>query len=204
MRFVLLAIVVLVIGLISGISFYLTPNDMRGCKGIDPHGKCARVDAIVAVSGGDTHARADEAIKRFKEGWAPLLIFSGAAADENGPSNAEAMAGRAVKAGIPEENIIVEGFSRNTAENAQNTSKFISDRAIGKIILVTSAYHQRRATLEFTAKLGPTVRIVSNPVPTDRHWVGFWWWATKRGWWLAGGELVKIVAFYTSKGASSL
>lgn len=204
MRFVALFIALGVTAVISGISLYLTPNNHKACTEPQPIGKCARADAIVAVSGGDTTARADEAIKLFQQGWAPLLIFSGAAADETGPSNAQAMANHAIEVGVPESNIIIEEFSRTTAENARNTSRFIAERSIERIILVTSAYHQRRASLEFTAILGPSVSIVNHPVATDKHWVGFWWWTTTRGWWLAGGELLKIVAFYSGQGVDRL
>lgn len=201
MRYLLLGFLGLVIFTITAIAMYLSPDDLRSCTEPQALGTCSRVDAIVAVSGGDTYARADEAIKLYEAGWADTLIFSGAAADSSGPSNAEAMARQAVRAGVPETAIITEELSRTTAENALNTSKFIADQSIERIILVTSAYHQRRASLEFSATLGETVTIINHPVATDKHWVGFWWWTTGRGWWLAGGELVKIVAFYGAQGA---
>lgn len=204
MKYLLLGFVGLVIFIITAISIYLSPDDLKSCEEPQSVGTCSRADAIVAVSGGDTGARADEAIRLYKAGWADTLIFSGAAADSSGPSNAEAMARRAVAAGVPADAIITEELSRTTAENALNTSKFIADQAIERIILVTSAYHQRRASLEFGAILGPVVRIVNHPVPTDSHWVGFWWWTTGRGWWLAGGELIKIMAFYGAQGAPEL
>lgn len=204
MRYLLLFALGLVVFLITAITAYLGPDDLRNCKGPEAVGTCSRVDAIVAVSGGDTNARADEAITLYKAGWANKLIFSGAAADPSGPSNAEAMERRALAAGIPSGSIIVEEFSRTTAENAVNTSTFIAEHSIQRIILVTSAYHQRRAALEFGSTLGPAVTIQNHPVATDAQWSGFWWWTTKRGWWLAGGELIKIVAFYGEQGAESL
>lgn len=202
MRYLLLAFGALIVFIIVTITVYLGPDDLARCEAPEPLGTCSRVDAIVAVSGGDTVARTDEAIRLYKEGWAPQLIFSGAAADSSGPSNAEAMQRRAVAAGIPASNIVIEEFSRTTAENALNTSQFIADRKLKKIILVTSAYHQRRASLEFGANLGPAVDIVNHPVARDKQWVGAWWWTTKNGWWLAVGELVKIVAFYGQQGVS--
>ena len=200
MKYVLIAIVAFVVLSITTISVYLTPDDLKSCKDLRPIGKCTAVDAIVAVSGGDTNARADEAIELYKNGWAPKIIFSGAAADKKGPSNAQAMARRALEAGVPETAITTENLSRTTAENALNTSKFIADHSLERIILVTSAYHQRRASLEFSSILGPTVHIINHPVPHDKQWVGFWWWTTTKGWWLAGSELVKIAAFYSSQG----
>lgn len=204
MRYLLLVFLGLVVFIITAISIYLSPDDLKPCKQSSAVGACSRVDAIVAVSGGDTNARADEAIKLYQEGWAPKLIFSGAAADSSGPSNAEAMARRATNAGVPSDAIITEELSRTTAENALNTSKFIADQSIERIVLVTSAYHQRRASLEFSAILGPSVTIINHPVAADKQWVGFWWWTTGRGWWLAGGELLKIMAFYSAQGVSTL
>lgn len=200
MKYLLLAFLGLVAFIIFTITMYLGPDDLIKCDAPEPVGACSSVDAIVAVSGGDTAARADEAIRLYKEGWAPRIIFSGAAADSSGPSNAEAMQRRAVKAGVAERNIVIEEFSRTTAENALNTSQFIANGSIKKIILVTSAYHQRRAALEFSANLGPAVTILNHPVTHDKQWNGGWWWTTKSGWWLAIGELVKIVAFYGEQG----
>jgi len=204
MKFLLLGIVLFFVVLVTSVSVYLTPNDLKSCSAPEPIGKCSRADAIVAVSGGDTNARVDEAVKLYKAGWAPKLIFSGAAADTSGPSNAEAMARRAQDAGVNKADIITEELSRTTAENALNTSKFIADQSIERIVLVTSAYHQRRAALEFSAILGPSVTIVNKPVARDRQWAGPWWWTTFSGWWLAGGELIKIGAFYSMQGDTKL
>jgi uncharacterized SAM-binding protein YcdF (DUF218 family) len=204
MRVMLLTVFGLCVLIISAISIYLSPNDLRRCDQPEPLGECARADAIVSVSGGDTFARADEAIKLYKEGWAPLIIFSGAAADSKGPSNAEAMARRAKDAGVTEDAIITEELSRTTSENAVNTSQFIADHSIERIVLVTSAYHQRRALLEFSSILGPAVDIANNPVASDKQWNGFWWWTTLRGWWLAIGELLKVIAFYGMLGEGTV
>ena len=203
-KWVIGIIVIVVAVIVISIGAYLAPNDLKHCDatpGQDTN--CQAADAIVAVSGGDTLARTDEAIDLYKHGWAPLLIFSGAAQDTSGPSNALAMRRHAVEQGVPESVIQIEEFSRNTAENAANTSTFIANRDIKRIILVTSPYHQRRASLEFSAKLGPTVRIVNHPASHDRQWSSMWW-VTPGGWWLALGEMAKIIAYYTGNGDRSL
>jgi uncharacterized SAM-binding protein YcdF (DUF218 family) len=197
-KYILLVCIALVTFVIAAISVYLSPDDLRSCKQPETSGLCASADAIVVVSGGDTNARVDEGIRLYKAGWGSKLIFSGAAADPKSPSNAEAMERRAITAGVPEDSIMIEKFSRTTAENAHNTAKFITDNSIHRIVLVTSAYHQRRALLEFKETLGSSVTVMSHPVSHDKQWAGLWWWTTPRGWWLAGGELVKIAYFYTS------
>lgn len=194
------SILLFLITLVSGVTIFLGPNDLRNCDERPSNSSnCAAADAIVAVSGGDTNARTDAAIERYRNGWAPLLIFSGAAQDPNGPSNAQTMKNRAIKQGVPEQNVIIEEFARNTAENAANTSEFINSRNLTKIILVTSSYHQKRASLEFGARLGPSVQIINAPVTTDKDW-NKWWWLSPRGWWLAGGEIAKIIAYFASGG----
>ncbi len=202
-RFLLLAVFATLLTLVVAIPRYLGPDDISRCPQPTSSGDCRVVDAIVAVSGGDTNARTDEAVAMYKAGWAPSIIFSGAAADTDGPSNAEAMARRAVADGVPESAIAVEEFSRTTAENALNTSQFIAERELDRIMLVTSAYHQRRALLEFSTSAGPSVTVINHPVATDEQWVGNLWWTTKNGWWLAVGELLKIIAFYAEQGAES-
>ena len=192
-------IIALLVGITIIIPIYLAPDDLRKCKEPEPTASCGVADAIVAVSGGDTSARTDETIRLYKAGWSDTLIFSGAARDTSGPSNAEAMKKRAVEAGVPEHAIVTEEFSRTTAENALNTSHFIVDRQLKRVVLVTSAYHQRRASLEFGARLGPSVTIINHPVATDSQWPGFWWWTTYRGWWLVLSELIKILAFYSGQ-----
>lgn len=199
MKILIAAIVVLLVLITAIIPAYLAPDDLKLCSKPEPAASCGVADAIVAVSGGDTRARTTEAIQLYKQGWADTLIFSGAALDTSGPSNAEAMKKQAIDEGIPEESIITEEFSRTTAENARNTSAFIVRQELKRVVLVTSAYHQRRASLEFGARLGDAVKIVNHPVPTDNQWPGFWWWTTPRGWWLAISELVKIIAFYSGK-----
>lgn len=201
MRLILVGIVVFVAVVLIGIPKYLGPDNLKGCDA-PAIGTCEAADAIVAVSGGDTVARTDEAIKLYNKGWAPLLIFSGAAADLSGPSNAATMKRYAIQSGVPESAIITEEFSQTTAENAVNTSLFIKSRQISRIILVTSAYHQRRAELEFHVRLGSAVTILNHPVKYDNQWSERWWLTTS-GWKLAFGELGKIFLFYVSRGVSS-
>jgi uncharacterized SAM-binding protein YcdF (DUF218 family) len=117
MKWVIGIVIAVIAVIIISIGAYLSPDNLKHCDA-DPgqDDKCQAADAIIAISGGDTAARTDEAINLYKHGWAPLLIFSGAAQDTSGPSNALVMRGRAIKAGVPESVIQIEEFSRNTAE----------------------------------------------------------------------------------------
>lgn len=185
----------LLVMLIVGLSVYLQPNDFMAC-GKEPvaNSTCDKADAIVVVSGGDTKARTEAGINLYKAGWADYLVLSGAALDKSGPSNAAAMKLQAQQAGIPEYAILVDEEAMNTQQNAENTQSIFKERNFHDVILVTSGYHQRRASLEFNKRAENTI-IRNYPVVSDKDW-GWYWWVTPRGWWLAGGEVVKIVAYY--------
>jgi uncharacterized SAM-binding protein YcdF (DUF218 family) len=148
----------------------------------------------VAVSGGDTDARVNEAIKLYKNGWADILIFSGAAQDKTGPSNAAAMKSLAIKEGVPETVIFLDEYSETTKQNAENVQAIFTKNNINKIILVTSGYHQRRASIEFNRRTHD-VAILNHSSDSDKDWSS-WWWVTLRGWWLAASEFVKIILLY--------
>lgn len=190
----LISFVVLSIGL----SIFLQPNDFSLCPmSEEPVSRdgCDAADAIVAISGGDTAARTKHAIELYENGWAPLLIFSGAAQDKSGPSNAKAMYNIAVAAGVPAKDVLIEETSANTQQNAENTNKLLAAKNISSVILVTSGYHQRRASLEFHKMTKQNNIEIRNSPTWDSDWQ-WWWWATPRGWWLAGSEFVKIIAFF--------
>lgn len=182
--------------IIFGIGAYLSPDGLKSCKAQpSEQSDCQAVDAVVAISGGDTTARTAQAISMYKNGWGEWLIFSGAAADKAGPSNAEAMKRQAVEAGVPAKSILTDETSETTKQNAANTTSLLAEHDIHSVILVTSAYHQRRAGLEFASLANNSVKIINHPVETDNQW-SKWWWLTPTGWWLALSELFKIAIFY--------
>lgn len=70
--------------------------------------------------------------------------------------------------GIPEDAILVDDKSRNTEENAKLVQELLSNIMPGagkqKVLLVTSAWHMKRALLMFE-RYAPDLEIV--PAPTD-------------------------------------
>lgn len=172
---------------------FLSPNDLKDCDRApnDTVRGCEKADAIVAISGGATSARTAEAVQLYKAGWADRFIVSGAARDTAGPSNAQVMKQEAIEMGVPAAHITIEEQSRTTRENAEQTRHQVGGENIRRLIVVTSPYHQRRATIEFE-RANPGVKIVSHPVQDDPDWP-LLWWLTPSGWYLAVSEIVKIV-----------
>jgi uncharacterized SAM-binding protein YcdF (DUF218 family) len=184
---------VFLIALILFIGFYLEPNDFRKCSETPSTSisGCDKSDILVVLSGGDTNARVDKSIELFNKGWSDKILFSGAAQDKSGPSNALAMKTRAINAGVAEDKILIDETSETTKENAINSSEIFETENIKTAILVTSGYHQRRAVMEFKT-YSDSVSIRNYPVGYDKDW-SFWWWTNYRGWSLAMSELAKNI-----------
>ncbi len=83
------------------------------------------------------------------------VIISGT--DPFNPRSEEATAVRGffTARGIPAENIIIEGRSRNTWENVRNIKEIVGDEPF---FLATSAYHMKRSIKEFQ-------KVGANPIP---------------------------------------
>jgi uncharacterized SAM-binding protein YcdF (DUF218 family) len=198
---VLLTPVILALGFVMLTPRVLSIDDLSGCDGPQQvDSKCSPADAIVAISGGDTDARAREAIELYQQGWAPYIIFSGAAQDKQGTSNAAAMAQQALGAHVPSSAILLDEASINTADNASQVRPIVVDHDFKRLILVTSPYHQRRASIEFNRRLGDIATIINHPTKTDRYWSATNWWATPWGLWLGVSELVKVLFVSISHG----
>jgi uncharacterized SAM-binding protein YcdF (DUF218 family) len=132
-------------------------------------------DAIVAISG-DTGARTDTAVALWKAGWAPVIIFSGAAIDPASVSSAEIMRREALRQGVPESATLIEPNSTTTEENATEVAKLMVQRKLGSAILVTSPWHQRRASMAFgRAFAAPAIKLRNYPA-RDPEWNAQLWW----------------------------
>jgi uncharacterized SAM-binding protein YcdF (DUF218 family) len=153
----------------------------------------AHTDAIVAISG-DTGARAESAIALWKEGYAPLLIFSGGSSDPQSVASAELMKRAAVAAGVPASAIVVEGTSATTEENAQRVAELMKSRGLRSAILVTSPYHQRRAAILFEREFDRAALSFRNHPADDPDWDATLWWTREPSRSLTLVELAKLGA----------
>ncbi len=179
---VAIILVILLVGfiLLIGVGFYLSPQD-------NPD----KANAIVVVSGGQTTSRAEKGIDLYKQGYAPNIIFSGAALDD-GPSNAFAMRDQALASGVPASNIYIDEKSQNTYENAVNTKAILQSLAASKIILVTSPYHQRRANQTFKSALGKGYQVLGVSAFDDR-WSKSQWWRRGFPLFISASETWKLI-----------
>ncbi len=77
----------------------------------------------------------------------PLVVVGGSGDPAKTIKEADAMARVAVDLGVLQKDVIIESTARNTVESARELKRVFKGN---RILLVTSAYHLRRATAIFT------------------------------------------------------
>ncbi len=178
-----------VVAVLAGVGHWLDVTD-----------PLAKADAIVAISG-DTGARAETAIALWKQGYAPLLIFSGGSSDPQSVASAELMKRSAVAAGVPANAIAVEGASATTEENAERVAELMKTRGLVSAILVTSPYHQRRAAMLFEREFSRAALTFRNHPADDPSWDPNLWWTSDPSRSLTLVELAKLGALVAGQRA---
>jgi uncharacterized SAM-binding protein YcdF (DUF218 family) len=148
----------------------------------------------------DTHARCARALELYHQGKPCRVLVSGGMVekDDSVPPIAEVMREYLVQHGVKPEDILVEGTSRTTYENAVECSRIIESNRIRNVVLVTDAAHLYRSlgcfrkrgidavpcgcryrTTRFEATLG---NFLPNPAATGRfqavwhEWLGILWY----------------------------
>jgi uncharacterized SAM-binding protein YcdF (DUF218 family) len=115
----------------------------------------AAADAIV-VLGGDAARRANAAAELFHRCKAKIIVVSG---DGDCHTNQQVL----VAANVPLEQIILECESQNTMQNAELSVAILRKHMAGRVIVVTSWWHSRRAMNCFK-KVGRELVLYSFPV----------------------------------------
>jgi uncharacterized SAM-binding protein YcdF (DUF218 family) len=197
---------------------------VRGFQPIEDPKQAQAAGAIVVLGGGirdlkvgaerlaspaeGTTLRLFEAARIFRllGSRLPVVATGGFTAAGRRTTEAAVMADVLVDLGVPREQIVIEGQSRNTYEQALNVTQLLQGRGINRFVLVTAPTHIRRSTVAFRAQ---NVDVVPSPAallpddaPRRRFFtpnmeslrtsdealydyaaLGYYWW---RGWLKAG------------------
>jgi uncharacterized SAM-binding protein YcdF (DUF218 family) len=148
-------------------------------------------DTIVALSG-DTGARTETAVDLWKRLYAPIIIFAGASEDPNSVASGELMKRDAIAMGVPDAAILVEPSSNTTQENALLVADLMKSRGLTSAILVTSPYHQRRASNLFAKEFAPAKLTFTNYPARDPQWDPNTWWLREPSRTRTAVELAKL------------
>ncbi|MBI5031303.1 MAG: YdcF family protein [Chloroflexi bacterium] len=144
--------IALVVGLliVGGLAILYQRVDAR--SRID---EAQQADAIIVLGaqvsrsgrpGTSLSARIDHAIKLYKQGYAPYLIFSGGLGTFP-PTEAESMRRVAADAGVPASAMILEDESHSTEQNLAYSKKLMDARGLHSAIIVSDPFHLYRAEI---------------------------------------------------------
>ena len=153
-------------------------------------------DAIVVLGGHPRRAR--HAVDLFNQGYAPLIVFGGSTMSSVGLACSSALLSleAAQELGLPEGAALIAPETQSTYDEALNLRRLAGERGWTSLIVVTDAFHTRRAGRTFRALL-PGVTIYTSAAPDPRYDPAHWW-QTEHGLVYVFNELVKL-AFYWAK-----
>jgi uncharacterized SAM-binding protein YcdF (DUF218 family) len=165
-----------------------------------------RADALLVLSGSSNYVeRARWAARLYREGRAPLILLTDdgqqggwSQSEQRNPFFVERAAAELKSAGVPADKIeVLPGVVSSTYEEALSLRSFASSRDLRSVLVVTSAYHSRRALWTLRRVLeGSNVEVGMDAPPAGEDSPApAMWWTSERGWQMVAGEYPKII-FY--------
>lgn len=103
----------------------------------------------IGAPGGEMMARIVTAVRLQKLLGIPVIVSGGAVFQNQTTTEADVARRFLEDLGVPHEKIIEESKSRDTFENAEYTVEICSQYGYKRPVLVTSAFHMRRAVASF-------------------------------------------------------
>jgi uncharacterized SAM-binding protein YcdF (DUF218 family) len=159
--------------------YFLTPFLLnKAADGLIREDKLVKADAIVALGGDNLCNREKRAAELYLQGWADNVVVSGMSFAW-GFHTGEAARKYVTSLGVPAEKISMISETLNTRVEARALNDLMRERGWNSAIIVTSAFHSRRAT--YTAeRAAPGRTFYSSPVPTGApEWAPQAWWSRR-------------------------
>lgn len=177
-----------------------------GAKWLIIRSDLSSADAIVVFSGSSTYIeRADWAARLYREGRAPVVVLTDDklisgwnAAEERNPYFYELTAKELQRRGVPSERIrVVSEAALGTYDESLNVCQYATSHQLKKLLIVTSAYHSRRALWSMRhACAGTGIETgVNGPPPGWQTPAPSLWWLRRWGWRVVAGEYVKMIYY---------
>ena len=165
-----------------------------------------RADAIVVLAGSAAYReRTRRAAELFHEGRAPVIILtndnlqSGWSNElERNPFFVERAAAELERAGVAEAEIeMLPQIVSSTHDEALLLRQYAERRGLRSVLLVTSAYHSRRALWTFRKVFeGSGINIgLLSVAPGEQMPPPATWWLHARGWRVVAGEYLKLIYY---------
>ena len=155
----------------------------------------AAADAAVVMAGDPDYERTTTAAALVRSGRVDLLVLTGG---EAGPGDsASSLREKAMALGVDPDAIRWEAVSRSTRESLVALRPVLAREAVESVVVVTSPYHQRRATMA-ARRAWPGIRVASQPA-SPSSWSPGGWWRHPRSRRIVVSEYAKL-AYYALRG----
>ncbi len=178
-------------------------------KGLIVEKPLEKADAILVLGGSHTYIeRTQKAAELFKKGIAPRIFLTDdgeqagwSKIEQRNPPFVELARNSLIANGVGAENIeILARTVSGTIYEARILAEKAKSENLSSVLIVTSAYHTRRAFSTFqkifaennqTTQLG----IVAPPTGIQTP-PPYRWWLSRFGWQIVAGEYVKSVGYW--------
>ena len=163
--------------------------------------------AIVILSGSSAYVeRTQTAAQLFASLGAPKIILTNdgeqsgwSSAEQRNPLFNELSLAELIRMGVPAEKIeLIPQMVSNTYDEARAVRDYAVARGLRSLLIVTSAYHSRRALWTWQrafsgsgVALGIKVAPVGSQTPAP-----FVWWLQRRGWRAVAAEYPKLIYYW--------
>lgn len=165
-----------------------------------------RSDAIVLLSGSSAYQeRAERAAELYRQGRAARIILtndgfrgSWSTVEQRNPFYYESTLAELTKLGVPKDAVeVLLPQVSSTYDEAVLLRQRIEGQGLQTILIVTSAYHSRRAFWTFRHVFRSTgIRIGIDPAGTGLQTPDpATWWLRRRGWQMVPAEYLKLIYY---------
>jgi uncharacterized SAM-binding protein YcdF (DUF218 family) len=168
--------------------------------------KLEHADVVVVLSGSSTYVeRAQWAARLYHDGRASRIILTNdgllggysSQLDRN-PFFVELAVAELQRAGVPADKIeVITKLGRSTYDEATILRDYSTQHNLRSLLIVTSAYHSRRAFWVFQRVFhGSEIQLgIEGPPPGIQTPKPATWWLHGLGWKLVPGEYLKLVYY---------
>ncbi|HYO92630.1 MAG TPA: YdcF family protein [Pyrinomonadaceae bacterium] len=171
------------------------------------HADLPRADALLVLSGSSNYVeRARWAARLYREGRAPLILLTDdgqqggwSTEEQRNPFFVERAMKELKQSGVPAEKIeVLPGVVSSTYAEALSLREYASGRGLRSVLVVTSAYHSRRAlwTMRRVMEGSNTEVGVDAPPAGGESPAPAVWWTNLRGWQMVAGEYPKMLYYH--------
>ena len=160
-------------------------------------------DALVVLSGSSSYVeRTQRAAELYRQGRAPVVLLTNdhtrggwSSAVQTNPFFVDRAIDELTKQGVPAERIrIVPGVAASTQSEAVIVKDYAASQGLRSILIITSAYHSRRALRTFRKTFEGT-GVVIGLEPSSSASPAAFWWLRPSGWRDVAGEYVKLIYY---------